>query len=689
VLAPGWTSYRHRVRVETIDVTELVRSGRNAIGVMLADGWYGERYGFSGDRRRVYGDELALLAQLEVVDGDGNVHRVMTDASWRSATGPVISSGIYAGETYDARREMAGWSAPGFDDGEWKGVHEYTGARGELVGRVGPPVRRIEAVAPAAITMSPSGRTIVDFGQNLVGRLRIETRGPAGTEITLRHAEVLEDGELCTSVLRHADATDRYTLRGNGVEQWEPRFTFHGFRYAQLDGWPGELRADDVRAIVCHSDMERTGWFECSDERINRLHENLVWGMRGNFLDIPTDCPQRDERLGWTGDLTVFAPTAAFLFDADGFLASWLAELAAEQSRNGAVPLVVPDTFGFPAAVAVWGDAAVIVPWVLYTRYGDTSLLDAQYPSMRAWVDHIIKAADRKRLWTEGWQLGDWVDPAAPPDKPADARTDAWLVAQAAFCHSVDVLARAAAVLDRESDVRRYERIGKQARRAFAREYVTPNGRLASDAQTAYALAIHYGLVPEGAARDHAGDRLAHLVEREGFRIGTGFVGTPLLCDALCESGHADVAYALLEQTECPSWLYPVLLGATTIWERWDGLRPDGTLNPGEMNSFNHYALGAVGDWLHRTVAGLAPGAPGYRTLDIRIQPGGSLRAASARHLTPYGPASSAWRVTEGELHVEVVVPPNTSASVRLPSGEPIDVDAGVHTWTVPYVVTR
>jgi alpha-L-rhamnosidase len=685
VLAPGWSAFQHRVRVETFDVTDLVRAGAaNAIGVMLADGWYGERYGFDDNPRRLYCDELALIAQLELVDTAGATHRIVTDDSWRSSTGPIGSSGIYNGETYDARRELDGWSQPGFDDGAWSAVHRYDGARGALVGRSGPPVRRTEEVAPVAIATSPSGKTIVDFGQNLVGRIRLRVEGEAGTTITLRHAEVLEGGELLTRILRRAAATDRYTLRGDaGGEEWEPRFTFHGFRYAEITGWPGELSDDALRAVVCHSDMERTGWFECSDERVNQLHRNIVWGMRGNFLDVPTDCPQRAERMGWTGDINVFTPTATFLFDVDGFLSCWLADLAAQQGRDGSVPFVIPDAIG-GAPTAVWGDAATVVPWVLYERYRDLGVLDTQYASMRAWVECVAKRAGRARLWDRGFQFGDWVDPASPPDKPADARTDAHLVAQAAWYHSIDLLTRTARLLGNDGDVRRYERLGAQVRRAFAKEYATPNGRLASDAQTAYAIAIHWDLL-DGAAREHAGDRLAYLVFKEGFRIGTGFVGTPVLCDALCETGHADAAYALLEQAECPSWLYPVLQGATTIWERWDALRPDGTVNPGEMNSFNHYALGAVGDWLHRTVAGLAPAAPGYRALDVRIRPGGSLTHARAAHVTPYGRATVAWRVDDGALHADVVVPPNTTAAVALLDDEPIEVGSGRHTWTVPF----
>jgi alpha-L-rhamnosidase len=562
-------------------------------------------------------------------------------------------------------------------------------------------VRRIELVAPVGITTSPSGRTIVDFGQNLVGRLRITVSGPAGTTVTLRHAEVLQDGELCTGPLRLAEATDRYTLRGAGregggeTETWEPRFTFHGFRYAEVDGWPGDLRADEITAVVCHSDMERTGWFECSDERVNRLHDNVVWGMRGNFLDVPTDCPQRDERLGWTGDINVFAPTASFLYDCDGFLADWLADLAADQRPDGEVPLVVPDALGEGFPAAVWGDAAVVVPWVLYERFGDAGVLRDQYASMRAWVDHVVGLAGERRLWDRGYQFGDWLDPAAPEARPQEGRTEPHLVATAALCHSLDLLAAVGDVIGEADQAADYREIATEVRKAFAAEYVAPSGLLVSDSQTAYSLALRYALLPDEDQRRRAGRRLAKLVRRAGYRIATGFVGTPIVCDALCGAGHADSAYELLLQEECPSWLYPVLQGATTVWERWDGIRPDGSLNGTRMNSFNHYALGAVADWLHRTVAGLAPAAPGYRRLRIAPVPGGGLTWAEARHLTPYGMAESAWRIEGDELVVTAVVPPSTTATVVLPGtegdegdvgdgGGPVEVTAGRHEWRLP-----
>jgi alpha-L-rhamnosidase len=704
VLAPGWTSYDHRLRVETFDVTDLLRPGANAIGALLGEGWYRGTLGWEGGRRNIYGDRLALLAQLEVVGADGAVQTFATDETWRSSTSPVVASGIYAGETYDARAEQPGWSSPGFDDGAWDGVEVVDRDLATLTTRVGPPVRRTEELRPVAITTSPTGRTVVDFGQNLVGRLRLRVPpGEAGTTITLRHAELVQDGDLCTEPLRLAEATDRYTLgggAGGAATTWEPRFTFHGFRYAEVDGWPGgpgaQPTADDLTALVCHSDMPRTGWFACSDDRLNRLHENVVWGMRGNFLDVPTDCPQRDERLGWTGDIEVFAPTACFLHDAAGFLASWLADLAADQRDDGAVPFVVPNSLKFVIPAAAWGDAATIVPWVVHERTGDVGVLRTQYPSMRAWVDHVVAAAGENRLWDDGFQFGDWLDPHAPAKNPADARTDVHLVATAYLIRSLDIVAATAELLGEDGDAERYRGLAGEVRAAFAREYVTPNGRVASDSQTAYALALQFGLLPSGdeggteaALRDRAGRRLAELVERAGHTIATGFVGTPLVGDALCATGHADDAFRLLLQTKCPSWLYPVTMGATTIWERWDGVQPDGTLDPDamRMNSFNHYALGAVGDWLHRSVAGLAPAAPGYRRLRIapvvsRVE--GAPTSASARHLTPYGPAEVAWRRDGETFELTAVVPPNTTATVVLPGREaaPIEVGAGTHSWT-------
>jgi len=689
VLAPGWTSYNYRLRYQTFDVTALLHEGANALGAMLADGWYRGRLGFGGGFHNIYGDRTALLAQLEIGYADGSIERVVSDESWRSAQGPVLASNIYDGETYDARREQDGWASAELDDSDWSGVRIVQHDLGTLFAPSGPPVRRTELLAPVSIATSPSGRTIVDFGQNLVGRVRFTVSGEAGQTITLRHAEVLQDGELCVRPLRHAKATDSYTLRGGGAETWEPRFTFHGFRYAEVSGWPGELTAGDLRAVVCHSDMRRTGWFECSDRLVNQLHTNIVWSMRGNFLDVPTDCPQRDERLGWTGDIQVFAPTASFLYDCAGFLQSWLADLAVEQQAKGVVPFFVPElTLDRPnPPAAAWGDAAVIVPWVLYQRFGDTGILAQQFPSMRAWVDLLAEVAGPSRLWGTGFQFGDWLDPAAPPDRPGDARTDHAVVATAYFAHSAELVGRAAGVLGRAEDEAYYLRLASEVRAAFNGEYVTRNGRVISDSTTAYGMALEFALLPDQAQRWRAGERLAELVRAGRYRISTGFVGTPLVCDALCNAGREDAAFRLLMQRECPSWLYPVTMGATTIWERWDSLLPDGTVNPGEMTSFNHYALGAVGDWLHRVVGGLAPAEPGYRRLELRPRPGGGITSARARHETPYGIAECAWSIADGRMELQAIVPPNTSALVTLPGREdaPESVGSGTHRWSYAY----
>ncbi|MGO3885953.1 MAG: family 78 glycoside hydrolase catalytic domain, partial [Mycetocola sp.] len=545
-------------------------------------------------------------------------------------------------------------------------------------------VRVIETVEVAEKLTSASGTTILDFGQNLVGWLRIRLTAEAGRELTLRHAEVLENGELGVRPLRFAAATDHYTTSGvDGGEEWTPRFTFHGFRYAEITGI--DAAQIEVVAEVIHSDMERTGWFESDHAGINQLHSNAVWGMRGNVVGVPTDCPQRDERLGWSGDIQVFAPAASFLYNSDAFLGNWLQDLAADQARQGGiVPLYSPQIQNplFPVSpVAAWGDAASIIPWTLWERYADRELLERQYPSAKSWVDLVLTRLTGD-LWQRDFQLGDWLDPTAPPENPAKAQTAPDLVATAHAFRSTLLLSRSAAVLGLDDDAAHYAARAEQIRSAFQDAYVTPGGRMVSDAQTAYALAIAFEIVTEPERVAALGERLAEIVRSHGFRIGTGFVGTPIVCDALAASGQTDVAYRLLTETGCPSWLYSVSMGATTIWERWDSMLPDGSINPGEMTSFNHYALGAVVDWMHRDIAGLAPAAPGYAEVLVRPRPG-IVQAASATHLSGYGEISVSWRIIEGEFSLDVVVPPNTSATIQLPDGsEPQRVGSGSHRFS-------
>ncbi len=427
--------------------------------------------------------------------------------------------------------------------------------------------------------------------------------------------------------------------------------------------------------------MKRTGWFECSDDLLGKFHDNVVWSMRGNFVDVPTDCPQRDERLGWTGDLQVFAPTACFLYDCRTFIDSWLADLAVEQKAIGTVPAYVPWVhLMFPQKpAAAWADAAVVVPWVLFERFGDADALRRHYPSMRAWVDEVASLTGDDHLWNTGFQLGDWLDPAAPPDRPADTRTDPYLIATAYHAYTARTVARAAGVLGLTDDQLRYEQLTASVVEAFNREYVTATGRLASDSQTAYALALAFEMFPDPDQRQHAAARLVDLVRYDDYRIGTGFVGTPLVCDALAAAGHLDDAYHLIMQRECPSWLYPVTMGATTIWERWDSMLPDGSINTGEMTSFNHYALGAVADFLHRVVAGLAPAAPGYRTALIRPRPGGGLTSAGAGITTDHGTWSTRWERVGAELRVDIVVPDGCSAVIDIGGCATTETGPGAH----------
>ncbi len=682
-LKPGWTPYQYRLIHETSDVTTLLTEGDNAIGVALAGAWYTEKYGFSKFAKRFYGDQPSFAGQLLLEYADGSTQWIATGPQWRAdGDGPWVDSGLYDGEDYDARRVVPGWSSAGFG-GDWSAA--AVRPTGPVPGaRTSPEVRVTQVLPVAEVLTSPSGKLLLDFGQNLVGRLRLRVQGPAGTTITLRHAEVLENGELGVRPLRAAKATDRYTLSGEGVEEWAPSFTFHGFRYAEVSGWPGGFDPAAITAEVIGSDMPRTGWFECSDPLVNRLHENVVWGMRGNFLYLPTDCPQRDERLGWTGDIQVFGPTATYLFDSHGFLASWLVDLALEQQHAGGVPYIVPDVLDSARVpAAAWGDVATVLPWVLYQRFGDLDVLAAQYDSAKAWVDQILAIAGERHLWEGHFQFGDWVDPDSPPDQPAKAKADTDLVASAHLFLSTDLLARTAALLGKDSDAAGYAARAEEVRRAWLAEYVTPGGRIMSDAQTSYALAIEFGIAKDPQLRQQLGDRLAWLVRRDGYRISTGFVGTPLVTDALTHTGHLRQAGRMLQQTECPSWLYSVRMGATTVWERWDSLLEDGSINTGEMTSFNHYALGAVADWLHRSVGGLAAAAPGYRKLEIAPQPIPGLEWATTRHETPYGTAGVRWERADGRLTITATVPAATTATVRLPGGDTHEVAAGRHEWTV------
>lgn len=704
-LAPGWTPYQRRLLVDTHDVTDLLVEGTNVLGALLADGWYRGLVGFDGGTRHHYGSRTALLAHLHAVLPDGSqVHVTTGPTGWWAAPSPITATGLYEGERYDARLADPRWcTAAGARD-----LHAWVPAT-ETVPRCpatlesprAEPVRRTEQVAPVEVVEVAPGVHRLDLGRNLVGRLRITVQGPRGTVVRLRHAEVLQHGRLETRPLRTATQCDEYVLAGTGPETWEPLFTVHGFRYAEIEGWPDPAGPGpgEVVAQVMHTDMARTGWFTCSEPLVDQLHDNVVTSMRGNMVSLPTDCPQRDERLGWTGDLQVFAPTAAFLHDCTGLVGSWLRDVALEQLPDGTVPWYVPVVPGGrmwtpPRPAAVWGDVAVLAPWTFYRRTGDVHLLAEQYASAQAWVDLVDRLAGPDHLWDTGFQLGDWLDPAAPPDRPEQALTDPHLVATAYFAASAGCLSRTAAVLGRTGDAARYGALAARVRAAFRARYAQGTVPPEHRTQTALALAVCFDLLADGpggaAAVAAAGQALADLVAAGDHVVGTGFAGTPVVCEALSRTGHDATAYRLLLQRRCPSWLYMVLQGATSIWERWDSLRPDGTVNPGGMTSFNHYALGSVADWLHRRVAGLQEAAPGYREVRFAPRPGGGLTRACAVHDSPYGRIVSAWHVDADDLVVQVRVPTGSTGRVVPPDGGPaVPVGPGTHELRLPGAAPR
>jgi len=688
---PGWTAYDKRLQYQTYDVTSLLVPGTNAVGVTLGDGWYRGRLAW-GNRRNTYGKQLALLAQIVIRYADGHQQVIGTGKGWKAATGPIRWSDIYDGESYDARLEKDGWSRPGYRDSDWAAVRVLEHSKQILVAPAGPPVRRIQELKPVKLLITPSGDTVFDMGQNMVGWVRLRVRGPRGTTVRLRHAEVLDrKGDFYTDNLRSARQTVEYTLKGGGEEVYEPHFTFQGFRYVAVQGYPGTPTPDDITGIVIHSDMRPTGAFETSNPLLNQLQHNIVWGQKSNFLDVPTDCPQRDERLGWTGDAQVFARTAAFNFDVAGFFTKWLADLAADQKASGSVPHVIPDVLSRSQAEGGgstgWADASVIIPWTVYLAYGDTRILEAQYESMRAWVEYMRRLAGDDLILDSGFHYGDWLAFHSTRADYPGATTDKDLIATAFFAHSTSLLARTANVLGKTEPAQQYAALFQRIKAAFDREYLTASGRLSANTQTAYALALAFDLVPEE-SRQEAARRLVEDVRR--FKhLTTGFLGTPYLNPVLTSSGHLDDAYALLLRDQYPSWLYPIKQGATTIWERWDGEKPDSSFQDPEMNSFNHYAYGAVGAWLYNTVAGIEidPERPGYKHVFIRPQPGGGLTHVRASLNTMYGTVASAWEIRDGHFSLEVTIPPNASATVSLPgailervteSGTPLGKGAGI-----------
>jgi alpha-L-rhamnosidase len=665
LFTPGWTSYNTRIQYQTYDVTSLLKP-ENTIGAILGDGWYRGNIGWGHDDG-YYGNKVALLAQLQINYTDGTSELICSDQSWKTASGPIIASDIYNGETYDARKEMPGWSAPGFNSSQWENAAIIDHPKTVLIAPQGVPVKAIEEIKALKLITTPKKETVFDLGQNMVGWVRLKVRGNAGDTITLRFAEVLDkEGNFYTDNLRAAKATDVYVCKGSGTEVFEPHFTFHGFRYVKVEGI-SQPSPDQITGIVIHSNMEPAGTFSCSDSLINQLQHNIQWGQKGNFLDVPTDCPQRDERLGWTGDAQVFSPTAAFNFNVAPFYTKWLRDVAADQLPTGRLPHVIPDVLKGGGGSTAWADAAIIVPWNTYLAYGDKRLLEVQYPSMKAWVDYMTSRAGDDYLWTGDYHFGDWLAFATTHSDYPGATTEKDLIATAYYAFSSRLLAKIAGIIGNKEDAVKYAELSKNIRKAFDHEFVTPSGRLVSNTQTAYSLALAFNLLPADLI-PKAAEYLAADVKKFGH-LTTGFVGTPLLCKTLSAQGHDDLAFMLLNRKQYPSWLYPVTKGATTIWERWDGLKPDGSFQDPGMNSFNHYAYGAIGEWLYTYVAGfnIDPELPGYKHILLSPHPGGGLTNAGIEYLSLYGKIKSAWKFEGNEFVYDVVVPANATATVTLP----------------------
>ena len=678
MLMPGWSDFRRRVQLMTADVTKHVRDGKNMLGGILGDGWYSGALLWKSERNH-YGTHPRLLALLEVEMHDGRRARIATGGQWEMRYGPVVAADIYHGEVFDARKDLGNWCVPGASASGWRRADVFPAYRGAIVPKINEPVRVTQSLRPRRITEPEPGAYVFDFGQNMAGVCRLRVRGRRGQKVVLKFAEMLNaDGTVYRDNLRTARATDTYICRGGGVEEWTPRFTFHGFRYVEVTGLESKPSPALLTALVLHSDMEPTGTFRCSDPLLNRLNLNTRWGLRGNFLDLPTDCPQRDERLGWTGDAQVFIGTASLHYNVRRFFRKWLQDLRDGQRADGAYPDIAPDVLGKYGANqfgnAAWADAGVICPWVIYQRYGDKEVLSENYESMKRWLSFQERTA--KNFIRPRTNYGDWlaIDAVTPQNAPVPCD----LVGTAYFAHTADLMAKVAGVLGEKADAVKFRKLHARVVAAFRKAYVTPDGRVVGHCQTAYLLALAFDLLPAG-LRPQAFAHLVDLIEARGCHLTTGFVGTPLLLPVLTRFGRTDLAYRILRQEDYPSWLYTVRNGATTMWERWNSYTKEHGFGDVGMNSFNHYAYGAVGEWMYGVIGGIRPLAPASRKILFAPEPGGGLTSAQASLETPQGLAACRWRLRGRNLRGEVVVPPRTSAELRLPGQRSKKLSAGRH----------
>ena len=687
-MTPGCNAYDAWLQVQTYDVTALLSPGPNAVGAWLGNGWAKGRFGNFPALERPCTDVFSLLLELRVQLSEGGQELVFgTGGDWRCAPSPILEDGIYDGEVYDARRALLGWSRPDFSDSRWEPVRLWQPERPwRLEDRRSPPVLVQTCIQPQALLHTPRGEWVLDFGQNIAGWVRFETDAPRDTCLTLSYGEILQDqcfyqGNLGTAKARHVYFSDgrRQTV--------EPHFTFFGFRYVKLEGFPEPIVPDRFVGCVVYSDLEETGWITTSDPLVNRLFANTKWSQKDNFLDVPTDCPQRDERMGWTGDAQVFCQTASFHMDTYAFFRKYLYDLWQEQQQMGgmvgcAVPTffaAMPQESGFSSGgSAAWGDCATILPWTLYRQYGDAAILQAQYPSMQAWVEWIRRQCGESPLWNCGFHYGDWLALDGPVAGGTAGGTEIPYIASAYYCHSAELLSKAAAVLGKTADAQQYAALSQRIRTAIQQEYFSANGRCVLHTQTAYLLALQFHLIPPQQEARVAADLVAQL-QKDGMHLRTGFVGTPFLCRVLAEHGYMDQAYTLFFQTDYPSWLYAVALGATTIWERWDSVQPDGSISNTDMNSLNHYAYGAIAQWLYSDVCGLKPETPGWKAFRIHPHPDARLPCVHCVYRSPMGRIESGWRMEQtGEITLRVRVPFHASAVLIVPNVAPDQIQGPV-----------
>lgn len=651
ILAPGFTSYRKRLLFQEYDIKDLLES-QNELFVTVSNGWCVGELGWSG-HHSIWSDRRSLIAVISIFYQDDTFQIISTDESWMSAKSPILYSEIYHGETY----------AAGYIPHHWKNAVCYDYSRDMLTPQDGEEIHEIDFLPAAQIIHTPAGETVIDFQQNITGYVEFQITGPKGHQAEIYHAEILDhNGNFYTDNLRSAKQKITYLCGGTENETYKPHMTFQGFRYIKLVNWPEEVKLSHFKAIVVHSDLKRTGNFTCSHPKLNRLFSNIIWGQKGNFLDIPTDCPQRDERLGWTGDAQVFIKTASYNFNVEKFFTKWLRDLKADQLENGGVPFVIPDALQDGGnSSAAWGDAAVICPWQIYLTYGNPKILEEQFDSMKKWVDYIRAQGDCEYLWNTGFHFGDWLGLDAEEGSYKGA-TDESLIASAYFAYSTSLLIKAGNVLNK--DMSSYKLLYQNIKKSFQDTYIK-DGKMVCDTQTSYVLALHFNLCKEEDRKSLA-SHLNKMIKENNTRLKTGFVGTPYLLHALSDNGYAQTAYSLLLQEAFPSWLYSVNMGATTIWEHWDGLKEDGSMWSADMNSFNHYSYGAVADWIYETMLGIRTdeNEPGFRHIIFKPIVDTRLDYAKASIETRYGTVSSQWSINGSKAEYRFIVPEGCHATV-------------------------